>query len=88
MMINTLYVHGYAEKEEDTIYLLLWTSIYDTPFSSLPEGRTGFTIAMYKGVTASVLGTLLIQFPSIFLFFTLVTFSYNHWALNDCKKFV
>lgn len=43
VVINISYVLGYADKDEGMIYILLWTSKYDTPFSSLTEGQGGFT---------------------------------------------
>lgn len=39
---NVFYGSGFAKKNEDTIYILIWTTKHDTPFSSLEMGRLSF----------------------------------------------
>lgn len=42
IVLNVLCGNGYETKEEDTIYVLIWTTKHDTPFSSLEMGRLSF----------------------------------------------
>lgn len=46
VVINISYLNGFAEKQDDVVYMLLWsgghTSIEDMPFSIMPYGRAAF----------------------------------------------